>query len=271
MAWSGLLKRHPVRDRMGQTRNSFFDIVAMDALASGDSPLHRLDPRAKLATSLVFIVAVVSFDPRELFGLLPFCIYPAFLIRWGRLPVGYLLGRVAAVAPLAILVGIFNPFFDRDILFWIGPVGITGGWASFLSILLRFFLTALAALILLASTGFNAVCDALIECGVPRPFVMQLLFFHRYAFVLTEEALRMARARSLRARDAAIPDVRTFASMAGHLLLRAWDRAERIYLAMRSRGFDGHLPLTRTVKNGAPEAFFILFWSLLFIWLRFKA
>ena len=54
------------------------------------------------------------------------------------------------------------------------------------------------ALILIAVTGFNAVCLALDKLGTPRVFVVQLVFLYRYMFVLVDEAARMVRARSLR-------------------------------------------------------------------------
>ena len=62
----------------------------------------------------------------------------------------------------------------------------------------------MAALILIALTGFNAVCRALTRLGVPRLFVVQLLLFYRYIFVLVDEAERMEMARSLRSFDSQI-------------------------------------------------------------------
>ena len=151
----------------------------MDIMASGDSLLHRLDPRAKLITTLLFIVAVVSFDRYTILAFIPFFIYPIVLISAGGLPAGYLLKKILWVSPFAVLVGIFNPVMDREIIYQIGSIGISGGWVSFFSILMRFLLTVSAALILIALTGFNAVCQALTRLGVPRPFVVQLLFIYR--------------------------------------------------------------------------------------------
>ena len=45
---------------------NLFDIGRMDALAMGDTPLHRLEPRAKLITTLVFIVADIPFGRVEI-------------------------------------------------------------------------------------------------------------------------------------------------------------------------------------------------------------
>ena len=254
---------------MNNIGKNSFDIGYMDTLASGDSLLHRLDPRAKLITTLIFIVMVVSFDKYSISALIPFFVYPIMLVSLGGLPAGYLLRRVLLVSPFAILVGIFNPMIDREVLVRIGSFGISGGWISFFSIILRFILTVSAALILVSLTGFNAVCAALTKFGVPRPFVTQLLFFYRYIFVLTDEAERMVRARSFRAFNSQAINFKVFISLVGNLLLRTLDRAERIYRSMCCRGFDGSIRIIRSMKISHGEIVFIFGWAALFVFLRF--
>lgn len=254
---------------MNKISDNFLDINYMDTLASKDSLLHRLDPRAKLITTFIFIVAVVSFDKYTLSGLMPFFAFPIALVALSGLPVGYLFKKVLLVLPFAGLVAIFNPLMDREVIFRIGSLGISGGWVSFFSIILRFILTVSVVLILICLTGFNAVCFALSKLGIPKPFVVQLLFFFRYLFVLTDEAARMVRAWSLRALGAKVIDFKAFVSLIGHLLLRTIDRAERIYLAMRSRGFDGRIRMIRAMNIGPREFIFGIGWSILFVLLRF--
>jgi cobalt/nickel transport system permease protein len=105
--------------------------------------------------------------------------------------------------------------------------------------MIRFTLTVSGALVLIASTGFNSVCMAVEKMGAPRSFAVQLLFLYRYIFVLADEASRMVRARALRTFGRGGTGMRVFTSMIGQLLLRTLDRAQRIHLAMRCRGFDG--------------------------------
>lgn len=241
----------------------------MDTMASGDSLLHRLDPRAKLITTLFFIVAVVSFNRYTLIEFVPFFLYPIVLISAGGLPAGYIFKKVLLVSPFAILIGIFNPLIDREIISHIGTIAISGGWVSFFSIIVRFFLTASSVLILISLTGFNKVCRALIGLGVPKVFVIQLLFFYRYIFVLADEAEKMEMARSLRSANGNSRPLRVFVSIIGHLLLRSYDRAERIYLAMQCRGFDGNIPLTGAFSLTVKEAAFTAGWSILFMLFRF--
>jgi len=249
---------------MTTIESSFLDISYLDTLSRGNTFIHRLDPRIKLLTTMAFIVCVVSFGKYEITALIPFVIFPVVLIAAGDIPPVYLLKKILLAAPFAFFIGIFNPLMDRDILVQLGPVGISGGWVSFVSILIRFVLTVSAALVLIAGTGFNSVCMAMEKLGCPKIFAVQLLFLYRYIFVLAEEASRLARARALRSFEGRGMGLRVYASMMGQLLLRTLDRAERIHLAMRCRGFEGEIRIIRPLKIRARDIAFLLGWTVLF-------
>jgi cobalt/nickel transport system permease protein len=249
--------------------NALYDLGRLDRLADeGDSFIHRLDPTAKVLTTLVYIVAVVSFDRYAIGRLLPYFLYPAVLIGLGDLPFFYFVKKLLLVSPFVLCIGIFNPFLDRNILLHLGPVAITGGWISFASILLRFTLTVSAGLLLIATTGFPAICLALNRMGAPRIFTVQLLFLYRYLFVLTEESIRMLRAHSLRALGRGMRFA-TARDLLGNLLLRTLARAQRIHLAMLSRSFTGDIRLVRQSRIGPAELLFSLGAITIFILLRF--
>lgn len=240
----------------------------LDTLAAQDTPLHRLDPRAKLLATLLFVLAVVSFGKYEISALIPFSLFPLYLAAAGNVPLSFVAKKLALVSPFIILVGLFNPLLDRVTLLEVGPVGISGGWVSFLSIALRATLTLSAVMLLLATTGMNGIAAAADRLGVPRVFVVQLLFLYRYLFVLAEEALRLSRARALRSFGRRGRGFRSYAGMLGHLLLRTLDRAERIHQAMCARGFDGEVRLSRPARFGVREWIFVAFWGALFAALR---
>jgi cobalt/nickel transport system permease protein len=248
--------------------SSYLDIGYLDLLARQKSFIHQLDPRAKILTTLVFIASVISFGKYSVTGLIPFVIYPLSLMALGNLPPGYLLKKILIAAPFALFVGIFNPVFDQGVVVRIGNVGISGGWISFASIMIRFFLTVSAALLLIASTGFDEMCLALRKMGMPASLSAQLLFLYRYLFVLIDEASRMTRARAMRSFNGRGMGMKVFSYLIGQLLLRTIDRARRIHLGMLCRGFDGELRLVRAFRfNGRDVAFFIG-WSTLFILMR---
>lgn len=240
----------------------------LDRLSRQQTAVHRIDPRAKVLATMVFIVCVVSFGRYEVLPLVPFVVFPVVMAAEGNLPFGFL-GRVLlAVSPFAIVIGVFNPWFDRDAVVWIGDFAVSGGWVSFVSILLRFLLTASAALVLTATTGFLGVCVALRKLRVPDVFVTQLLLLYRYLFVLGEEVLRMGQARRLRSRGRRGMGLTVYGQMLGQLLLRTVARAQRIYLAMKCRGFDGEVRVTRRLRFGRADLIFLAVWSGLFVFFR---
>lgn len=244
------------------------DFKKLDQLALGDTVIHRLDPRAKVVVTALFIVAVVSFGKYELSAMLPFFLFPTVMMALGGLPVLSIIRKVVIVIPFALVVGMFNPLFDRAVLFNLGTLPVSGGWLSCASITVRAILTVSAAIILMGVTGFTAICRALEQLGMPQAFAMQLLFLYRYIFVLTEEGRRASRARDLRSFGKSGQGVVPFASLVGHLLLRTWLRAERIHMAMLARGFTGEFHTRQPARFGWAELLFVAGWSALFLFLR---
>lgn len=253
---------------MAKIESAFFDIGTLDRLASCDNELTRLDPRAKVVTTLVFVVMVVSSGKYEVSALLPFFLFPFILIARADLPLGYLAKKLLLAAPFAFFVGVFNPFFDHSTQLQLNGLSISGGWLSFASIMLRFILTVSTALILIATTSFTGVCLALERLGAPRVFVLQLLFLYRYLFVLIDEGARLNRAQTLRSFNGRGRGLKVLGSLLGQLLLRTLDRAQRIHMAMLCRGFDGEVRMTRRLHIGLSEVVFVGGWSGLFLLFR---
>jgi len=76
---------------------------------------------------------------------------------------------------------------------------------------------------------------------VPGLLVQLALLSYRYLFVLAEELSRLRvalRVRAFRSRVSA-HSYRTIGHVAGALLVRGYERAERVGQAMRCRGFAG--------------------------------
>lgn len=254
---------------MAEAAGTFIDLNYLDQLSNGESFVHRLDPRAKLLTVTVFIAVVVSFDRYEVSALLPYFFFPAVLIPLAGIPARYLTRKYLFLLPFAVLIAIFNPVFDREPIMLLGTYAVSGGLVSFASIIVRFTLTVLAAFILIAVTGFGGVCLALERFKVPKVFCVQLMMLYRYIFVLADEAVRMARAREMRSAGTKGNGVTVFGSLIGHLLLRTWGRAQRVHMAMLSRGFNGEFHTRRPLALKAPDIAFVLFWCPLFVLFRF--
>jgi len=164
------------------------------------------------------------------------------------------------------MVGLFNPLLDQEPIA-IGDLTVAAGWVSFASILLRFALTVGAALVLVAGTGLHSLAAALGRLGAPQVLTAQLLFLFRYAFVLGGEASKMAVARQLRSGGRSLA-LAAYGPLLGHLLLRAFERAQRIHQAMLARGFDGELRTLQAPRWRSRDTLFLLGWTAYFALVR---
>jgi cobalt/nickel transport system permease protein len=253
---------------MSKFETAWNNVRTLDELAAQKTFIHQLHPGATLLTTFFFIVSVVSFGKYDLLALLPLVLYPVVLISLAELPARYLFKRLLIALPFVLFVGVFNPFFDRVPLLQIGGVAISGGWISFLSILLRAALTLLAALILIATSGWNQLAAALLKIKVPRIFVMQLLFLYRYLSVLMEETSAILRAHTLRSSPGKGLGFKVWGSLLGQLLLRTMSRAERIYQAMLCRGFTGEIRILRSRRLNHRDLLYCGCWSVFFLAVR---
>jgi cobalt/nickel transport system permease protein len=235
----------------------YFDIGRLDRLSYQETCIHLLDPRAKVIATRLFLLTVISFPKYEIAALAPFFLFPVIIMTIGEIPIRFIIGKILLVSPFAIFIGIFNPLLDTGTFAVIPGVFISAGWISFGSILLKYTLTVSAALLLIATTSFPGVCHALRRLGFPALFVSQLLFLYRYLFVLMEEAMRIIRARDMRSFGTRGPGMKVFVQLIGVLFLRTVDRAERVYYAMLSRGFQGDIPSLKRSRMVLPDLAFL--------------
>lgn len=247
----------------------YFNIGYLDSLSYRDTVIHRLDPRGKVIATMIFVITVISYPKYEVISLVPFFIFPVLLITLSDTPFKFVLKKMLVVSPFAVFIGIFNPIFDTRTVTLADGVLISAGWISLLSIMMKFTLTISAALLLVATTSFPGVCNALQRLGVPVPFTSQLFFLYRYIFVLMEEAMRIVRAKDLRSFGTRGTGIKVFVRLIGILLVRTVERAERIYSAMLSRGFRGHIPSMRQFRFTIPDAVFVFLTVAFLFALRF--
>jgi cobalt/nickel transport system permease protein len=228
----------------------------LDRLGYRDSPVHRLDARAKLLATCAFVLAVASFPKYEVAGLIPFLALPVGLAVVGRVPPRPLARLLAAASPFALLVGAANPLLDRAPVA-LGGTTVPAGALSLVSLLLRFVLCTGAALVLVATTSVPALLRAMAQLGLPRPFVAQVQLLYRYLFLLVDEGARLSAARRLREPARRLPGAGTARRMLASLLWRTWERGDRIYQCMKARGFDGAFPLLAPARFRAVDAAYL--------------
>ncbi|GBU27345.1 hypothetical protein R84B8_00875 [Treponema sp. R8-4-B8] len=218
-------------------KNKIYELYALEELASGSTCIHRLNPLAKLLATAVFIVTVVSFNRYALGRLIPYIFYPALLMALSETPYSMLFKRFLIALPFCLFAGISNIIFDRNTAFVIGSLIISRGVISFFSILFKTYLCVMAILILVSVTRFSELTNELRRLRLPGIFIVMFELTYRYIGVLLNEAYSMSIAYSLRSPNRKGIEMRDMGSFAGQLLIRSFDRAERVYNAMKCKGY----------------------------------
>ncbi len=177
---------------------SLYNIRYLDELSEKITIIHNVHPLAKVLTTIIYLIIVVSFSKYEISGLIPLILYPMTLIILADIKITMIIKRLLVVLPFVICIGIFNPLLDHTSILIIGNIYISGGWISFISILIKCALTVAASLILIATTGINKIALSLRLLKVPKLFIIEFLLTYRYITVLIEEAGRITRAYSVR-------------------------------------------------------------------------
>jgi cobalt/nickel transport system permease protein len=237
----------------------------MDKFAHLESPVHRLDPRAKIISSFFFVLMVVltSIGDYLAFGL--FLALISIILAVSMVPFTYVFRHSLLVLPFAGLVGLSLLFVKEGDVIWSfasGPLLLTvsyEGLHMFLTVLLKSWLSVLAMLMLVSTTRFPALLKGLEWFRVPSLMLMVISFMYRYIFLLTDELMRMKAARDSRGQPSGIiENLDTAGSMIGSLFVRSYERAEKAYLAMCSRGFDGQIRTVHSFSIGVNDMAFVL-------------
>jgi len=225
--------------------------VQLDRYVAGASPVHRLDARVKVIVTLLAIVSNV---------VLPDAAWLAFALTWGfvvlasvlaDLGPAFVLKRSVVALPfaLAAVTVVFTLPGQAIADLAIGPWHLTAtdrGLSRFMSIVVRSWLSVQFAVLLVATTRFPDLMQALRHLRVPALLVAVISLMYRYLAVLIEEATRLMRARD--ARGARLPgrrgptvgwQARVAGNMVGQLFLRSYERSDRVYAAMLARGYHG--------------------------------
>lgn len=218
-----------------------------------DSPVHRLPPQVKILATLLFTVVVVATPRTEFWAFAGYGLLLAAVTALARVPAGWLAKRATIELPFVVLA-VALPFAGQgERVTWLGMSlsvdGLHGAW----NIFAKGTLGVVASLLLAASTTMRDLILGLDRLRCPAVFTQIATFMLRYLDILADDARRMRIARLSRGYDPRfLWQVKAFAVGVGALFLRAYERGERVYLAMVSRGYEGRLP--RPEGGGATTA-----------------
>jgi cobalt/nickel transport system permease protein len=235
----------------------------LDKYSDIESFIHRLDPRTKLLCLVAFVVVVVSTPPNKHVNFAAYAVVLLAVSLLSRIPLGYILKRSCLIIPFGLLAAACLPFWDPTGSGHSNDLRVLGlglsrhGLSVLWNVLIKSWLAVVAMTLLSSSTRFPALLKALTRLHVPNVPVVILSFMYRYVFVVADEAMRMQRAwKSRYLGGNNLRQIPSAGNLIGLLFIRAYERAERIFQSMTSRGFDGRVRTLNQLRLSTSDVLF---------------
>jgi len=214
-----------------------------DKYSDGTSRLHRLDSRVKVGVAVAALVALNCWraPPVPVYAAVVAALVGGVVVS--RLPGRYVGSRGLIALPLALAAGVFLPFHDGDRLLVVRvfarEVAVSRpGTLLYLHLLAKTYLSLTVVTLVMATTPFRELTRALAWFRVPAFFLTLLSFTYRFAFLFIDTAGRVNLARRARSYGRTAPLWLTLGPAVAALFIRAYERAERVWLAMLARGYN---------------------------------
>jgi len=215
--------------------------VVCETFSQGDSFVHRLDPRVRVLAAAAFSVLVAVSQRFEV--LVAGLVLAAALSVATRLPARPLAKRLVTLNAFTLLLWLVLPLTTYEpALFHIGPLAfMEAGVRLAAAITLKANAIALALTAFLGTLEVTTLGHALVHLRVPDKLAHLFLFTVRYIDVLHHEYRRLVQAMKVRCFRPRMSrhTYRTYGYLVGMLLVKSLDRSDRIFAAMKCRGFRG--------------------------------
>ena len=224
-----------------------------------DSIVHHIDARAKLVVALCFIIAAATAPCNAYIEFAAFACLPFVVGLVAGIPPWLILKRALLIIPFTIAVAFFVPFmqggttlFELDVGFKIA-VPREGATLVF-SIFIKSFIAIATMTVLSATTSAVDLIKGLGNLRCPSMVTTVLFLMHRYVLLLVDEGNRLLTARRSRTVRTNLRErLKSLGQVASALLFRSFERGERVYESMCSRGFDGSFSTLRAPRLTAAD------------------
>lgn len=248
----------------------------IDEYAHLDSVIHRWEPHSKL---VALVALIFAFAFVEKLTLLPGMVaVTVALFALSRLPLPFLRSRLRYPGLFLLGIVLLLPWFSGSTVLW------QWGWLSLrqegtLAVLLiacRFLCIITVVLVLLGTIPFLTTIKAMRSLGLPDVMADMMLLTYRYLFDVASNLNTMRRAMGLRGfgqgaryrqrrrRVWFLPDgrdLRLLASLTGTLFIRSYEQSERVYKAMRLRGYSNRAKPQSFTALQSPNPYFEAPWN----------
>jgi cobalt/nickel transport system permease protein len=222
------------------------------------SAIGRIDPRARVVAAVIFAVTVVALQ--DFLALAAGLVLSLAVMAAARMPAGRTLRRMAAMDGFIIFMLVMLPFtMPGETLFSLfGFPASREGFLQALRIGLKANAIVLMLMALVGSMESTTLCHALYRLRAPANLVHLLMFTVRYIDVLHQEYQRLRTAMTARGFRPANSrhTYRSYGYLVGMMLVRALERSERVFGAMKCRGFTGRFHVVDSMSLTPADAWF---------------
>ena len=221
-------------------------LVYVQDLSEKRGLMQAINPLAKLVAIVGMIVA--SLFIANLTVLLAICIIPLVLALTSRIPLRQFLLRTAMITIFAAVLSSLTVFLTPGNAVWATSLGglnlvITmEGLLRAAVFTVRVWFCVASLILLVLSTGFEKTIKLLATIRVPTLIIQLFSLTYRYFFVSIEEAQSVLIAKEARTyfpkRNLNFQSLKDLGAIIASLFIRTYERSERVYLAMKARGFQ---------------------------------
>lgn len=216
--------------------------------SNASHPVTRLDPRVKLLSALALLVMVISsqgvFFPLLVAVLsLGMCLSLAVPPKTIVIRFSEPLFIAATIVLLKLFCSGSLPLFSVNVVGW-EIVAHRDGLMEGIRIASRIAGGVSLMGVVGFSTPFTELMAALSWLRVPQVLIDVALFAWRYLFLLLEEAQVVYQAQRNRLGYVGYRrGLSSFGTLAGVLVIKAFDNSQSVTAAMVQRGYDGEMPM----------------------------
>lgn len=203
----------------------------IDKYAHLRSPMHSWDPRVKIVSISLLILSVV-LTPHLLTAFLGLCL-AIIMVTLSKIPFSFIFKHLRWVLPFCLFFLV------------VMPLTVPNGFHHAVLITLRAISAVLLLFPMLGTMKFDLTLKALQKLKLPNKLVQMIMFTYRYIFVFIEEVRRTVIASTARGfrKGTNLYTLKIMGNLIGMLFIRSFERTERIYNAMISRGYSGSLKI----------------------------
>ncbi len=213
------------------------DLREIEVLSRRNLRINHMSPEIKVIFTLVYIVGLASIGKYDLETVLLFFIYPIIMVVALDINGVSFFSKLIIPMFFSLGIGMWNPFFDRQVWDQVMGFAVTGGMISFVVVIIKSLLSFSATMLLVATTPLSQISKGLRWLRVPKVFVLLFVMTYRYIIVLGEEVMNGLDAFRLRSGNKKGLPPSLWGPFVGNIVMRSYRRALDIHHAMELRGY----------------------------------